>query len=43
MGLIDTSGNLYEMLEYTFFNRTDLGQWTPMMEGMVNVSEKKLF
>ena len=38
LGLDDESGNIYEMLEYTFFDHSDLGVWENMMEGMVNVS-----
>ena len=38
MGLQDTSGNIYEMLDYTFFNHADMGTWETMMDGMVNVS-----
>jgi hypothetical protein len=26
------------MLEYTFFDHSDLGYWEKMMQGMVNVS-----
>jgi len=37
MGLTDDSGNIYEMLEYSFFNSTDLGTWSKMMDGMVNL------
>jgi hypothetical protein len=37
MGLHDESGNIYEMLQYTFFNTTDLGDWNNMINGMVNV------
>ena len=38
LGLADDSGNIYEMLEYTFFDHSDLGYWEKMMQGMVNVS-----
>ena len=38
MGLQDDSGNIYEMLEYTFFDHSSMGTWDTMMEGMVNVS-----
>ena len=38
MGLKDQSGNIYEMLEYTFFDHTEMGTWDTMMDGMVNVS-----
>ena len=37
MGLQDSSGNIYEMLEYSFFNHEDMGVWDTMMEGMINV------
>jgi carboxylesterase type B len=37
MGLRDDSGNIYEMLEYTFFEQTDLGTWDTMIDGMVNL------
>jgi len=37
MGLQDTSGNIYEMLDYTFFNHADMGTWETMMDGMVNL------
>lgn len=37
MGLNDESGNIYEMLEYSFFNHTDMGKWETMMDGMVNL------
>jgi carboxylesterase type B len=37
LGLQDDSGNIYEMLEYTFFDHTDMGTWDTMMEGMVNL------
>jgi hypothetical protein len=42
MGLHDDSGNIYEMLQYTFFNNTDLGSWEKMIDGMVNVSQRGL-
>ena len=38
LGLQDESGNIYEMLEYTFFNHSDMGIWEKMSNGMVNVS-----
>merc|ERR1719347_2035935 len=37
MGLNDESGNIYEMLEYTFFKHSDMGVWDTMMEGMINM------
>jgi len=37
MGLNDESGNIYEMLEYSFFRHKDMGTWSTMMEGMVNM------
>jgi len=37
LGLDDESGNIYEMLEYSFFDHSDLGVWDNMMEGMVNM------
>jgi len=37
MGLQDSSGNIYEMLEYSFFNHEDMGVWDTMMEGMINL------
>lgn len=37
MGLNDETGNIYEMLEYTFFNHTEMGTWDKMMNGMVNL------
>jgi len=37
LGLADDSGNIYEMLEYTFFDHSDLGYWEKMMQGMVNL------
>ncbi|XP_023323658.1 cholinesterase 2 [Eurytemora carolleeae] len=37
MGLKDQSGNIYEMLEYTFFDHTEMGTWDTMMDGMVNL------
>jgi len=37
LGLQDDSGNIYEMLEYTFFDHTSMGTWDTMMEGMVNL------
>merc|ERR1712200_67310 len=37
LGLYDSSGNIYEMLEYTFFHHSDLGYWDKMMDGMINL------
>jgi len=37
MGLNDDSGNIYEMLEYVYFNHADMGDWSKMMEGMINL------
>lgn len=41
LGLADESGNIYEMLEYAFFEHSDMGYWEKMMQGMVNVSTYK--
>ena len=43
MGLKDDSGNIYEMLEYTFFDHTDMGTWDTMIDGMVNVSSFQIY
>jgi len=37
MGLNDASGNIYEMLEYSFFSHPDMGDWSKMMSGMINL------
>ena len=37
MGLHDDSGVVHEMLNYAFFNTSDLGDWDKMMPGMINV------
>jgi len=37
LGLNDDSGNIYEMLEYSFFKHADMGTWERMMNGMINL------
>jgi len=37
MGLNDDSGLVFEMLIYTFFDSSDMGDWDKMMPGMVNL------
>jgi len=37
MGLHDDSGVVYELLNYAFFNTSDLGDWDKMMPGMINL------
>lgn len=39
LGLHDSSGVIFEILENEYFNSTDLGDWETMMPGMINVSE----
>ena len=38
LGLQDTSGVIFEVVEHDYFNITDLGMWDQMMPGMINVS-----
>lgn len=38
LGLHDSSGVVFEILEHGYFNLTDLGDWDKMMPGMINVS-----
>ena len=38
LGLQDTSGVIFEVVEHDYFNITDLGVWDQMMPGMINVS-----
>ncbi len=37
LGLDDSSGVIFEVMEHDYFNYTDLGNWDAMMPGMVNV------
>ena len=38
LGLDDSSGVIFEVVEHDYFNITDLGNWDKMMPGMINVS-----
>ena len=38
LGLQDTSGVIFEIVEHDYFNITDLGNWDQMMPGMINVT-----
>ena len=38
LGLHDSSGVIFEVVEHDYFNITDLGMWDEMMPGMINVS-----
>ena len=38
LGLHDSSGVIFEVVEHDYFNVTDLGDWDKMMPGMINVS-----
>ena len=37
LGLNDTSGVIYQLIEYAYFQHNVLGSWDAMMPGMVNV------
>jgi len=37
LGLQDTSGVIFEIVEHDYFNITDLGNWDQMMPGMINL------
>jgi len=37
LGLQDTSGVIFEVVEHDYFNITDLGNWDQMMPGMINL------
>ena len=38
LGLHDSSGVIFEVVEHDYFNISDLGNWDKMMPGMINVS-----
>ena len=37
LGLHDSSGVIYEVIEHDYFNISDLGDWDKMMPGMINI------